>query len=191
MYKIKELIPSNQTKLINGLVFQLVTLDKDYKKKWNVINSADDFGIIMRNGNIVNDKLFRIGGLTTLIEGEQYISLLLQKESFYSKKIMDMAKSSGTANHLDSQTTFLNNNGEIVITFDKSLTYPRIVGGCIYSMDNSYYNIKTKEFICRGYDSMKTKDFLFVNNRYDNDVARRGVFQINIHNGTYVIYQLK
>ena len=191
MYKIKELIPSNQTKLINGLVFQLVTLDKDYKKKWNVINSADDFGIIMRNGNIVNDKLFRIGGLTTLIEGEQYISLLLQKESFYSKKIMDMAKSSGTANHLDNQTTFLNNNGEIAIIFETKLSYPRIVGGCIYAVDNKYYNIKTQEFICSGYVSMKSKDFLFVESKYADDIDRRGVFQINIHNGTYVTYQLK
>ena len=191
MYKIKELIPSNQAKLINGLVFQLVTLDKDYQKKWNVRNSADDFGIIMRNGNIVNDKLFRIGGLSIFREGEQYISLLHQKESFYSKEIMDMSKSGGTANHLANLTTFLNKNGEIAIIFEDKLNYPIIVGGCIYAYNNKYYNIKTQEFICSGYASMKSKDFIFVENKYADDIDRRGVFQINIHNGTYVTYPLK
>ena len=191
MYKIKELSPSNQTKLINGLVFQLVTLDESYRKKWNVSNSSNDFGIIMRNGEIVNDKIFRIGGLSTFNQEDEYMSLLYQKESFYSKEIMDMSKSGGTPNHLANLTTFLNKNGEIAIIFEDKLNYPRIVGGCIYSVDNNYYNIKTNEFICSGYDSMKSKDFLFVNSQYNKDKNKRGVFQINIKFGTYIIHPLK
>jgi hypothetical protein len=191
MYKLKELKPSNQTKLINGLVFQLVTLDKSYRKKWNVSNNSNDFGIIMRNGEIVNDKIFRIGGLSTFNQEDEYMSLLYQKESFYSKEIMDMSKSGGTPNHLANLTSFLNKNGETAIIFEDKFNYPRIVGGCIYAFDNNYYNIKTNEFICSGYDAMKSKDFLFVNSRYNKDKNKRGVFQINIHNGTYVTYPMK
>ena len=187
MYKIRETLP-NRVNLIGDLHFQYVDLDEKYRKKWNVTRDLDDFGILMRGNYIVNDKLFRIGGLSSFNKGDKYMSLLLQVEAHFSAEIMKMSKSGGTSNHLDNQTALVNRNGEIKVIFDNTFDYPYFEGGCIYSLNRKYYNIETNELICSGNSTVKSKDFLFIESRYHSDKTKRGVYQININNGTYVLY---
>jgi len=178
----------NVKELIGGIEFHLVNLSESYRIKWNISPTLDDFGVLMLDGEVINDNLYRIGGLSVFDRDDTYMALLLQVEAHYSKDIMKMSKSNGTSNHLDNQTAFINRNGEIKVVFDNTLNYPYLEGGCIYSLNRKYYNIETNELICSGSGTVKSRDFLFIESRYHLDKTKRGVYQININNGTYVLY---
>lgn len=65
-----------------------------------------------------------------------------------------------------------------------------LYGGVIYVIDNKYYNIESGEFYCNSYTSMDTNEYLFLDNKYDNDKSKRGVMKINKNDGTFEVFKL-
>ena len=185
-YTLKEYTKSNTKLLIGNIEFRLVDLSESYRKKWTLTPNEDDFGVLVLDGEIIGNNLYRIGGLFSVNRNDKYMILLLQEEAHYSKEIMKMSKSTGSNNHLVNQTCIVNDKGVVMSVF-RTLSYPYIIGGTIYSLNKKYYNIETNELICEG-DSIQSKDFIFVESRYNNNTELRGVYQINISNGTYVMY---
>lgn len=72
-------------------------------------------------------------------------------------------------------------------TVFKPFDSPYLVGGCIYVLNNNYYNIETNEFYCRAFIRIESERFVFLDNKYDKDLSKQGVMKINKLYGTYEI----
>jgi len=183
MKKIEKVL-NKERKLIGNLVFKSVELTEEYKKEWNINPSLNDFGMLYKNGQLVNDSLFRVGGMFSSKIDESYTILLEQTESFYSDEIMKMSKNhikpETTNKHLDNVTVIVDKNGIVKESFD-SLSYPSLIGGLIYLFNNKCYNIETKEVICDIYSSVVSKDYIFIENQ-------NSVYQIILKTGEYIIH---
>lgn len=57
-------------------------------------------------------------------------------------------------------------------------------------MNNDYFNIETGELICRSYTSMQSDDHLFLDNQFDDDKTKRGVWKINKLDATVEIFKI-
>lgn len=159
-----------------------VTLDKEYAKKWN--EHCTDFVHLYRDGAKVSDQLYRRGGLGGEFK-DGYILLLKYTEDLYNDSI---TKDKARKHHLKGCWCILDEKG-VEKVINKPFEYLNHNGGQIYSIENDYYNIETKELYCKAYGSMKTKDFIFINNAYDKDKSKRGVMKINKWDGTFELFQ--
>ena len=169
-------------KPISGdLVFKRAEVDADYRKKWNA--REEDFGCLYLKGIKVSDTLYRIGGIGhSPGGGDKYNMLLKHEEALYPDSITKTNK-----RHLASKWCILDDKGvekQVFEPFDS----PYLTGGVIYSF-KGYHNIETGEFYCDGSTTIDSKEFLFVENKYDKDESRRGVFKINKNDGTYEIIE--
>ena len=166
-----------------NITFKYTELDDEYIKRWN-INS--EFGHLYKNGIKMSDTLYRIGG-HGISEEDKYFMILKYVEAKYNDNITTIIKDKF---HLSGLWCILNENGEEKGIFD-SYKSPYMVGGQVYVLDKTYYNIETKKPYCNSYSSMKTKKYLFLDNQYDEDIERRGVFKINMIDGTFEIFKEK
>lgn len=62
----------------------------------------------------------------------------------------------------------INTDGEVVLEADSISSYPYHVKGIIGSLDSVFYNLETGDIIAKG-DTIKSEDFLFIENRYNWD----------------------
>lgn len=165
-----------------------IEVDDNYCKKWN--ESLTDFVVLTRNGELVNNTLYRVGGIGKKPDGKNYFMLIKHVEAFYPKRIMEMSKGSGNPDpkHLEGRWCILDKNGIEKVEF-KAFDSPYLVNdSCIYSIDSKYYNIETGEFYCDCSHSVASKDFLFLENHYDKDVSKCGVMKINKKDGTWELF---
>ena len=163
---------------MNKIELRPVELDEKYAKKWN--ESSTDFCNLYKNGKKVSDVLYRVGGLGTSLK-KPYFMLLKYVEAYYEDLI---ARAKKDKRHLESQACIIDNNGIEKVNF-KYLDSPYLTGGLVYSLNSKYYNIETGDLYCTSYNSMKTDMYIFLNNEYDKDETKRGVMQINKHDGSY------
>jgi hypothetical protein len=161
-----------------------VTLNPDYRKKWNVHNT--DFVHLYKDGVKVSDTLYRIGGMGANIKNDYFI-LLKQVEAFYSKDIMKMSESKDPK-HLENRSCIIDKNGKEKVCFD-SFDSPYLTSGVVYSLGNKYYNIETGECYCK-YSShvLKSGQYIFLDNEFDDDKSKCGVIKIDKYDGSYEIF---
>jgi hypothetical protein len=169
-------------KISDTLTFKYIEFDDKYRKKWNVHSS--DFGHLYKNGKKISDTPYRIGGFGhSMTDG--YFMLIKHIEAYYDDNI---TKVKADKPHLESQFCILDKNGIEKVNF-KQFASPYLIGGQVYSLDGNYYNIETGELYCNSSVSIKTKDFIFLYNRFDKDKSKRGVMRISKLDGTFKLYK--
>ena len=186
------LICLNQTAM-NKIELKPITLDEEYRKKWN-IHSLRDFVQIYVNDILKSEQLYRIGGMGVDLK-QPYFMILKQVEAIYDFKFIKQCypnKSNkeleSQRNHLEDCWCILDNNGDERVLF-KQFDSPYLKGGLIYLLNNAYYNIETGEMYCDSvYRGISSKEFVFVDNSYDKIESRRGVMKINKNDGSFEIF---
>lgn len=174
-------------KKTDGLQLCPITINEDYRKKWNVY--CHDFYCLTLNGNLLRETLYRIGGLNTPnLAEDKYFMLIKHVEAFYSKHIMRMAKSNDPK-HLENRWCILDNTGNERIEFNGFKSPYLVKGSCIYSLDSTYYNIETGECYGSSYHSMTSKDFLFIDNTHERDKSKCGIMKVNKIDGTWELFK--
>lgn len=180
---MNQLVTTSKTGLLQ---ISKIEVDPEYKAKWN--ERSNDFVCLTKGGELLRPTLYRIGGINFPKPAtDRYFMLLKYVEAQYSADIMRMSKSKN-ANHLEGRWCIIDSNGDEKVEAS-CFKHPYIVSdSCIYSLDSNYYNIENGYFYCNTSTSMDSKDFLFLDNRFDKDQSRRGVFKINKQDGSYEIF---
>lgn len=135
------------------------------------------------NGERVSNSLYRVGGFGVKLD-EPYFMLIKYTEDYHPDKITLTPKERRC---LMGRYCIINNNGDEKITFNM-FDCPYIYG-CIYSLGSKYYNIKTGELYCDSCRVMHSDKYLFLNNLYDEDKGKRGVWKIDKITGAYEIFE--
>lgn len=164
-----------------------IKVNQDYLDEWN--EHCTGFVCLTKDGELLRPTLYRVGGLNSPNLGkDKYFMLLKYVEAFWSKEILKMAKSN-EAKHLEARWCIIDENGNERIEFAKTLDSPCLVkDSCIYSINSNYYNIETG--FCYGYSSssFESKEFLFLNTRFEKDKTKCGVMKINKNDGSYELF---
>ncbi len=162
-----------------------VILSNEYRKKWNV-HSLNDFYFLIKNGERINDTLYRKGGLGDIDTKDDYFLILKHTEAFYSD---DITTDETRKRYLKSQWCIIDKDGNEKVIFDNFVT-PYLSGGQIYSVDHKYYNIETGYFYGYSYGTISSDTFIFfINNTLEKDKTKRGVIKINKFDGTFELFQ--
>jgi len=165
-----------------GLQLCTFKINEDYRNKWNI--HQGDFVLLTKNGEIIRETLYRVGGFGGDIK-KDYFLLLKHVEAHYSDSITKVDKDKP---HLEARWCIIDKHGNEKVEFDE-FKHPYLVkDSIIYSIDGKYYNIETGEFYCDTSDHIESKEFLFLENKYDQNHSRRGVMQINKKDGTWVLF---
>lgn len=168
-----------------------VDVYEDYLREWNEIKR--DFVCLTRNGQLISNCLYRIGGMGCDIN-DNYFMLLKYVESVYNydfiKKCYPQKKKQELEllrKHLEGRWCIFDKNGVEKKEF-KSFDNPYLVkDSCLYSIDSNYYNIETGEFYCHSPSCLKSSEYIFLENNYDKDLTKRGIMQINKKDGTWSV----
>ena len=172
-----------------GLQLSPITIKEDYRKEWNV--HGNDFMCLTKNGELINNSLYRLGGLNNPKLGtDKYFMLLKYVEAFYKKDILVMSKTTDPK-HLESRWCIFDKDGNEKVEFDSFKSPYLVQDSCIYSISGNYHNIETNEHYCYAYSSMQSKDFLFLENSFGKDESKRGVMKINKKDGTWELFSGK
>lgn len=176
----------------NELQLSHIQVDEKYCKEWNA--SMQDFVVLTKNGNLINNSLFRVGGFGGDIK-QDYFMILKYVEAIYdfdfikkcypnkSNKELELQRK-----HLESRWCIFDKNGVEKKEF-KQFETPYIKrNSCLYSIESNYYNIETGEFYCNSSKCMESSEYIFLENAYDNDLSKRGVMKINKKNGELSLY---
>lgn len=166
------------------LQFSKMIINEDYCKKWN--NNLEDFICLTKNGKLVRNTLYRIGGLNfPKLNDDEYFMLLKHVEAFYSDDITKIKKNKP---HLEGRWCILDKSGNEKVEFDQ-FKYPYLVKDSqIYSVDGKYYNIESGEFYCDTREAIESSEFLFLDNKYDKDETKCGVMKIHKKNGSWELF---
>jgi len=169
-----------EIKIFDSLVARKVELAESYKKKWNIY-SKTNFYKLYKDGKKVSDTLYRIPFLQQT--EKEYCLILKCKEDIYSDDITKIAKDKF---HIAEFNCIIDKNGNEKVVADSFKSV--YLHGAIYSIDNNYYAVETKEKICKAYKSIKTKNFLFLKNSgLDIPKDKEGVFKVDLKTGEYEI----
>lgn len=163
-----------------------ITVREDYLQKWNS-SHYHDFVCITRDGELLRNTLYRVGGIGKKnIEGEEYFILLKYVEEFYEDSI---TKDKKRKPHLAGHWCIIDKHGNEKVVLDKFKS-PRLLGGVIYAVDNSYFNIKTGEqYGGRIYTHITSDEYVFLDNAYDDDKSKRGVMKISKKDGSWELFK--
>jgi hypothetical protein len=176
----------------NVLQLSPIQVNQDYLNEWN--NNCNDFVCLTKNGELISKSLYRVGGFGGDIK-QDYFMLLKYVEVIYdydfikkcypnkSRKELELLRK-----HLEGRWCIIDKNGIEKKEFSKFKNPYIEKGSCIYSIDNNYYNIETGEFYCNSTKSMKSSEFLFLENPYDKDLSKKGVMKINKKDGSWSLF---
>lgn len=165
--------------------FSPITLKEDYRKKFNI--TSNDFIVLTdKNGNQVNDSLYRKGGSFNYDPTkDKYLTLLKQVESKYPRNIMDMCKGNKNPNHLQNTHCIVDWHGNEKFLAENGFEYITIIrNSCLFIYKKRIYNIET--LFCYGqYDtSIDTEMSLIVEVR-ENYSSPKTVIKINKLTGDF------
>ena len=188
--------PTSKPKVsANGLQLSPIKVNSEYCEEWN--ESHEDFVVLTKNGELISNSLYRVGGLGGDIT-QDYFMLLKYVESSYKIDFLRKCYPKKSNKELESQRKhlegcwcILDKNGVEKKVFNGFKNPYLTRGSCIYSIDNSYYNIETDEFYCKAYKSMESTDFVFLENNYDENTSKRGIMKINKKDGTWELFTSK
>lgn len=169
----------------SALQLSQIKVDEDYCKKWN--ERMNDFVVLTKNGELISNSLYRVGGMGCKPDGRNYFMLLKYVEDYYSADIMRMSKSKDSK-HLSGRWCIIDKNGIEKVVFESFKSPYLVNGSCIYSLDSKYYNIETGELYCYASTSMQSNEFLFLETRFDNDKSKCGVMKIDKKTGIWELF---
>lgn len=182
----------DKTNNSGSLQLSPIQLHDKYRREWN--EDMKDFVVLTKNGELVNNSLYRVGGFGGDIK-QDYFMLLKYVEAIYeydflkrvypekSRKELELKRK-----HLEGRWCILDKNGVEKKEFEKFKTPYIKRGSCIYSVDSNYYNIETNEFYCNSAGTMESSEYLFLSNPYDKDPAKKGVMKINKKDGSWSVF---
>ena len=159
-----------------------IKVNDDYKKKWN--ESLNNFVCLTKNGELISNSLYRVGGFGGNIKNN-YFMLLKYFEAYYDDVI---TKEVSKKPHLEGRWCILNKEGVEKACFPKFETPYIKADSRIYSVRSKYYDIETGAFYCEADSYMDSSDYIFLSNKYDKDLSRRGVWQINKKTGSVQVF---
>lgn len=170
-----------------------IQVKEDYRKEWNI--DSNDFVVLTKNGELISNSLYRVGGLGGDINGD-YFMLLKHVEAVddfkFIKKCYPCLNNKQVElrrKYLASCWCILDKNGTEKKVF-KQFENPYIKrGSCIYSLGSNYYNIETDEFYCYASSSMESSEFLFLDATFENDPQKKGIMKINKKDGSWTVFQ--
>lgn len=177
-----------------------IQVDENYRKEWNV--TLNDFVCLTKNGQLISNNLYRVGGMgTPNLEKDNYFMLLKHVEHLYdfeflkkcypnkSRKELELHRK-----HLKDTWVIIDKNGVEKQEQKGSLDYMYLVkNSCIFHLGSKYYNIETGEFYCESSKSMQSKEFIFLENIYsfrEKDESKIGIMKINKKDGSYEVFPL-
>lgn len=166
-----------------SLKLQKVIIPPSYAREWNEFMS--DFVHLYKGCTQMRDTYYRVGGFGCGINKGGYFMLLKYSEDMYDDSITtDPEKKK----HLKGEWCILDKYGNERIVFPQFKT-PYLISGPIYKIDRTYYNIETGEKYCEASDHIESKNYIFIENQYDNFVQNRGVLMINKNTGVSTLIQ--
>lgn len=176
----------------SALQLSPIQVDEEYCKEWN--ERMTDFVVLTKNGELISNSLYRVGGFVADIK-QDYFMLLKYVEDIYdydflkkcypskSNKQLELEKK-----HLSGHWCILDKNGVEKKVFDQFKNPYLTKDSCIYSVDSNYYNIETDEHYGYSSSSFSSKEFLFLDNRFEKDKSKCGVMKINKKDGSYEVF---
>lgn len=171
-----------------GLSLIPAVIDPKYRKQWNIY--LDDFVHLAQNGVKISDTLYRVGGMGNPdLRTQRYFMLLKQVQSHYPRSITQHTGSD--PKHLASHWAILDTNGVEKVVVEPFTSPYLIEDSCVWAKDNQYYHIETGEFYCKSYSRMESDDFIFLENQFDENKARRGVMKISKADGSWELFKGK
>lgn len=166
-----------------GLRLCSVTISPEYAKKWNALEK--DFVVLVKNGVLLRNTLYRLGGIGKRPDDKNYFMLLKYTEATYS--LSEMKEYNLTHNiYLKSSWCILDKDGNEKVNLD-SFQSPYIYG-CLYVSNNEWFNIETNEKICSAYRSIESEKYIFLDNNFDSDKSKRGVLQVSKEDGSVILH---
>ena len=151
--------------------------DADLDKKFTHMGG---FGYLYKDGVKLSNIPFRQGGLFSGFKDQQYCSMIAYPKLFQKKP-------DTMGDHV-----IINTKGEIVLKAESCLDYPYFGKGVIGSIKNTYYNLETGKAIVKGSQTVKSKDFLFVETGYQSSYEKEqyepGVYKIEYATGKFEIF---
>lgn len=178
--------PRNYRDVMPDLQLSPIQLNPEYRDEWNV--HMTDFVVLTINGVIVNNSIYRVGGMGGDIN-QDYFMLLKYTEAYYPADFMRTIKSRENPKHLEGSWCILDRYGNEKIIFNHFKSPYLVKNSCIYSIDGSYFNVETGERYCNSHTSMESSEFLFLDNPHDADLSKRGVMKINKKNGSWSVFR--
>ena len=180
----------------SALHLNKIDVNSDYLKEWN--NNSNDFVVLTKNGEILRNTLYRIGGINNPKVGvDKYFMLIKHTEEFYTWDFikqcypkMSKKEQEKHLKHLKSEWVIIDYKGDEKVVQRNSLDYMYLVSpnSCIYSVKNNYYNIETGFHYGYSSSSMKSSEFLFLDNRFEKDETKKGVMKINLQDGSWSMF---
>jgi len=176
----------------SALQLSHIQVNEEYCKEWNETKS--DFVVLTKNGELIRKSLYRVGGFGCDIK-QDYFMLLKYVEAIYdydfikkcypnkSRKELELQRK-----HLEGRWCIIDKNGIEKVVFDSFKTPYLVEESCIYSIDSNYYNIETGEHYGYSSSSFQSKEFLFLNNRFEKDKSKCGVMKVNKKDGSYEVF---
>ncbi len=157
-------------KIVN-IEFRKAVFTEEYMNKWGI--SHNDYFQIYSFGELLRPTLYRKGGFNgKWIDG--YMQLFKCVES---------------NGYLSNSTCIIDTNGKEMYSSNSILDSVYLRPGGIYVYASKYFNIRNNKLYCRSYTCMTTKNYTFLDNKYDEDETRRGVMKISHDDGSYGIIQ--
>ena len=176
----------------NALQLSPIQVKDEYCKEWN--ESATDFVVLTKNGELISNSLYRVGGMGADIK-KDYFLLLKYVEAIYDFKFIkecypnkNTSQLESLRKHLEGRWCIIDINGNEKVEFNQFDRPYLVSNSCIYSIKSNYYNIETGEFYCNSSSAMSSTHYLFLENNYDGNKSRRGVMKIDKKDGTWELF---
>lgn len=171
----------------HGLQLCPIVLNSDYSNKWNA--NEKDFVCLTLNGELLNNNLYRVGGMGCNIN-DDYFLILKYVESYYEPEIVKHSKNKDRK-HLAGIWCIYDKYGNEKVVLNKFDNPYLIKDSCLYTFNSRIYNIET------GYqyndstsgNRIDSTDFVFVENKYDKDLTKQGIIKINKKDGSWELFK--
>jgi len=169
----------------NKIQLSPITLSDEFCKEWN-ISTQDIFVHLTMNGELVNNGLYRKGGIGGDLT-KKYFTLLKHTKVKYTAKEREKY---GFKNKkgLRFNWCILDHQGNEKFIAELYDTPYIVDNSVIFVIGNKYYNIETGEYYCQSLSSMRSDDYIFLDNTQDSNPSKKGVMQINKHDGTWMLH---
>lgn len=91
--------------------------------------------------------------------------------------------------HLESRWCIIDQFGVEKVEFKQFENLNLISDSCIYSVGSKFYNVETQELYCESHRSVSSKQYLFLENKYDVNENKRGVLKIDKQTGEFELFK--
>lgn len=192
------IIPSEKDSFEDGILqLSPIIINPEYAQEWN--ERSTDFMVLSRNGKILRDTLYRVGGLNhgLKVGVDKYFMLLKYTEDIYTTEFMkkcypnkSRAEIEKDRKHLKSQWVILDIHGNEKVVIDEFHNPYLVDRNCpIYSVNSNYYNIETGYYYGHSSRSMKSSKYLFLDVYFEKESSKKGILKIDMTDGTFELFK--